>query len=130
MQINWMSNGKNGREIACVPNTQRKPESNRRSRTSENPKSKALNKQKGQKMIQTLLSFRRIDICLILMFAVFAAAIVLSMLILNSEKIATYVFRKLENLTQKIEAFNRRYSYHDEYDSEWMDYKRFKETEK
>ena len=81
-------------------------------------------------MIQTLLSFRRIDICLILMFAVFAIAIVLSMLILNSEEIATYVFRKMENHTQKIEAFNRRYAYHDEYDSEWMDYKRFKETEK
>ena len=41
-----------------------------------------------------------------------------------------YVFRKLENLTQKIEAFNRRYSNYDEYDSEWMDFKKYKESER
>ena len=80
-------------------------------------------------MVQ-LMSMRHIDICLILLFVVFSVAIVAGMIIVSQEQLARWVYRKVNALIVKVEAFNKRFSYEDEFDPEWMDAQKFVESER
>lgn len=81
-------------------------------------------------VLTQLMALRGIDICLILLFVLFSVAIVAGMIIVSQEQIARWVYRKVNAFIVKVEAFSKRYSYEDEFDPEWMDSKKFMESER
>ena len=78
-------------------------------------------------MIRELFTFRPADICLILLFAVFALAITIGLIICNREELKTAARRGLFSLTLWMEDFTRRMRDDIPYE-EWMSYREWKET--
>ena len=78
-------------------------------------------------MIRTLFTFRAWDICLILFFILFIAAVVAGLLITGREKLAIAVRRRLIILTDRLEEFTRRMKDDTPYEP-WMGYREWKET--
>lgn len=78
-------------------------------------------------MIRTLFTFRPWDICLILFFILFIAAVVAGLLITGREKLAIAVRRRLIILTDRLEEFTRRMKDDTPYEP-WMGYREWKET--
>ena len=81
-------------------------------------------------LMKQLMSLRHIDICLVLMFAVFAVAIIVGIVVTSKEEIAIYVYRKVTAITERIESFNKQFSYQDEFDPDWMDAQKYMESKR
>ena len=80
-------------------------------------------------LMKQLMSLRHIDICLVLMFAVFAVAIITGIVVTSKEEIAICVYRKITAIIESVEAFNKQFAYDDEF-QEWMDAQKYMESKR
>jgi len=77
-------------------------------------------------LIEYIGTLRREDIYLVIAFFAFCVYIVAALWVVNHDSLRIKITDKLMAWTEKVEAFNAKYSYNDQYDSEWMDYDKWR----
>ena len=79
-------------------------------------------------MNMNILTFRPIDILLIVLFTLYAASIIAGLIILNVEHIRRRVCRKIILWADKLEAWTAAMKDDEPFDPGWMSYREWKET--
>ena len=78
-------------------------------------------------MLRYIFSLRPIDICLVIMFTLFAVSITAGILILSIEDLRKWACRKMYSWAEKLENWKTLMTDDIPYEP-WMDYQKWKET--